>query len=323
MQDGYGRIINYLRVSVTDKCNLRCVYCMPPEGVERTPHDQILSFEETLRICAAAAGLGINKIKITGGEPLVRRGLASFIHSLKHQRNIKTVTLTTNGLTLSDFLKELLDAGLDAVNISLDTLNNTCFRRITRSNDLQKVIHSIEDACKTQLTIKINCVPMRGVNENDIVPLAELARQTEIIVRFIELMPIGLGSDFSPIPQDEIFEQLQSAFGVLTPSDEQFGNGPAAYYSAAGFIGKIGFISALSHNFCGMCNRLRLTGTGLLKPCLSSDAGIDLKAIIRDGGGDAEIADAIRAAVMAKPARHNFRSDNNQHKKKNMFRIGG
>jgi cyclic pyranopterin phosphate synthase len=296
---------------------------MPTGGIERVTHSETLRFEETLMICAAAARLGINKFKVTGGEPLVRRGLTTFIRSLKHCEGIKTVTLTTNGFVLDDFLDELLDAGLDAVNISLDTLDEVVFRRITRSDAFEKVMLAIEKARKTRLVLKINCVPLRGVNENDVVKLAEFARQAKITVRFIELMPIGLAADFLPIPQAEIIDRLQRVFGVLTLFYGQLGNGPASYYSAAGFAGKIGFISALSHNFCGACNRLRLTATGLLKPCLSSDTSVDLKAVIRGGGSGADIEDAIRSAVMIKPAHHDFYAESNQHKQKNMFRIGG
>jgi cyclic pyranopterin phosphate synthase len=331
MQDGFGRTIDYLRVSVTDKCNLRCIYCMPPEGVEWVPHSEVLSFEETLRICGVAAALGVSKVKVTGGEPLVRRGLTAFIRSLKRTPGIESVTLTTNALVLCDFLNELVDAGLDAVNISLDTLDADVFRCITRSGGFENVLRAIDMARRARLAIKINCVPMRGINEGDIVPLAELARHEKMAVRFIELMPLGLGANLAPVPEVEIFERLQQALGALRTFDGRLGNGPAAYYSAAGFAGKIGFISAISHGFCGACNRLRLTGTGLLKPCLASDAGVDLKAILRGGGGgggDEAISKALSAAALLKPMRHDFyqgsgNKQHSQHEKKNMFRIGG
>jgi cyclic pyranopterin phosphate synthase len=324
MQDGFGRTIDYMRVSVTDKCNLRCIYCMPPEGVEWVPHSEILSFEEMLRICAAAVELGINKFKITGGEPLVRRGLTSFIRSLKRVRGIESVTLTTNALVLGDFLDEIVDAGIDAVNISLDTLNAEVFRHITRSDGFEKVMRSVRLALNSRLTLKINCVPARGVNDDDIVPLAELARRENIAVRFIELMPLGLGANLFPVPQAEVFERLRQAFGDLQAFDGQLGNGPASYYSAAGFVGKIGFISAISHNFCGFCSRLRLTSAGILRPCLASDMGVDLKAVIRSGGDAAAITGTLRAAILLKPMMHDFyKNGGNQHKKNSMFRIGG
>jgi cyclic pyranopterin phosphate synthase len=325
MQDGFGRTIDYLRVSVTDKCNLRCIYCMPPEGVEWIPHSEVLTFEETLRICAVAAKLGVNKVKVTGGEPLVRRGLTAFIRSLKMVRGIESVTLTTNALLLGGFLDQLVDAGIDAVNISLDTLDSGTFRYITGSDGFEKVLRSVGMSLRANLAVKINCVPMRGVNDDDIVPLAELARHERTAVRFIELMPLGLGATLTPVPEAEIFERLEQSLGVLRAFDGRLGNGPASYYSAAGFAGKIGFISAASHSFCGACNRLRLTGTGLLKPCLASDIGVDLKALARGGGNDEAIAEAFSAAVMLKPMRHDFYkiNGNAQHRQKNMFRIGG
>ncbi|MDR0663826.1 MAG: GTP 3',8-cyclase MoaA [Spirochaetaceae bacterium] len=321
MQDGFGRNIDYLRVSVTDKCNLRCVYCMPPDGVKQVRHSDMLRFEEVLRVCSAAARLGVCGVKVTGGEPLVRRGLTGFIRALKQSACLKNVTLTTNGLLLSGFLDELLEAGIDAVNVSLDTLNKDVFRAITRSDGFEQVLYSIHAAQEASISLKINAVPMRGVNEADIVPLAELARQKNVHVRFIELMPLGLGARILPIPQAEVKAALTQAFGTLEKFEGRLGNGPASYYSAAGFAGKIGFISALSHSFCGSCNRLRLTGTGLLKTCLSSDIGVDLKAVIRSGGSDAAIDAAFRSAVMLKPAGHDFHT--NQHVKKNMYSIGG
>jgi cyclic pyranopterin phosphate synthase len=310
---------------------------MPPEGVEWIPHSEVLTLEETLRVCAVAASLGVSKVKVTGGEPLVRRGLITFVRSLKRMRGIESVTLTTNALLLGDFLDQLVEAGIDAVNISLDTLDEGTFRYITGSDGFEKVLRSVRAALKTALAVKINCVPMRGVNDGDIVRLAELARREDLAVRFIELMPLGLGASLTPLPEAEIFERLERAFGVLRAVHGPLGNGPARYYSAAGFAGKIGFISATSHCFCHSCNRLRLTGTGLLKPCLASDAGVDLKAIVRGGGDDVAIAEAFRAAVMLKPGRHDFYQDghsrsgstlgnsrgNNRHREKNMFRIGG
>jgi cyclic pyranopterin phosphate synthase len=321
MLDGFGRTIDYLRVSVTDRCSLRCVYCMPPEGVEMTEHGDILSFEEALRVCKAAAGLGIRRFKVTGGEPLVRRGIAPFIRALKHTAGVETVTLTTNGVALADFLDSLIEAGIDGVNVSLDTLNEAVFRRITRSDNFDKVLRSINAALDTRLALKLNCVPVRGLNEDDIVPLAEFARERAAAVRFIELMPLGLGAALLPMPRAEIFDRLRNAFGELTHCNSRLGNGPAEYYGAAGFAGKIGFISPISHNFCDRCNRLRLTGAGILKPCLSSDAGVDVRAILRGGGDDAAITEAVCAAVTLKPVRHDFSI--NSHEEKNMFRIGG
>jgi cyclic pyranopterin phosphate synthase len=296
---------------------------MPPEGVEMTAHGDILSFEEALRVCKAAAGLGIRKFKVTGGEPLVRRGIIPFIRALKRTAGVENVTLTTNGVALADFLDSLVEADVNGVNVSLDTLDAAVFRRITRSDSFDAVLRSINAARNTSLVLKLNCVPVRGLNEDDIVPLAELARERAAAVRFIELMPLGLGEALSPVPRAEIFDRLRNAFGELSRCESQLGNGPAEYYCVAGFAGKIGFISALSHNFCDRCNRLRLTGTGVLKPCLSSDAGVDIRAVLRGGGDDAAVTEAVRAAVMLKPARHDFSINSGGHGKKNMFRIGG
>jgi cyclic pyranopterin phosphate synthase len=296
---------------------------MPPNGVKQVRHSDMLSFEEALRICSAAARLGVRGVKVTGGEPLVRKGLIGFIRALKQSAGIENVTLTTNGILLADFLDELLRAGIDAVNVSLDTLNKDVFRAITRSDGFEQVMYSIRMAQEAGIPLKINAVPMRGVNEADIVPLAELARQKDVHVRFIELMPLGLGAGILPVPQAEVASALERAFGILKKFDGRLGNGPASYYSAAGFDGKIGFISALSHSFCRFCNRMRLTGTGLLKTCLSSDIGVDLRALIRTGGSDAEIDAAFRSAVMLKPTGHDFHTSGNQHAKENMYSIGG
>jgi cyclic pyranopterin phosphate synthase len=341
MEDGFGRTIDYLRVSVTDRCNLRCAYCMPPEGIEWVPHAEVLSFEETLRVCSAAASLGISRVKVTGGEPLVRRGLHGFISALKRTSGISAVSLTTNGLLLGGALGSLIEAGLDAVNISLDTLREPVFRRLTGSDGFREVMRSVEAALSVSagqaasgrassarpLSVKINCVSIRGVNEEDIVPLALLARDNRVCVRFIELMPLGLGASLCPVPETEVFARLSEALGGLKEAEgNRLGNGPAVYYEAPGFAGKIGFISALTHRFCPSCNRIRLTGTGLLKPCLASAESVDIKKIMRGGGSGFELAEAFREAVRRKPARHDFGADESSgsaHTGKRMYSIGG
>jgi cyclic pyranopterin phosphate synthase len=340
MEDGFGRTIDYLRVSVTDRCNLRCAYCMPQEGVEWVPHTEVLSFEEHLRACSAAASLGISSVKVTGGEPLVRRGLGGFIGALKRIPGIGAVSLTTNGLLLGGALESLIGAGLDAVNISLDTVRESVFRRLTGSDGFRDVMRSVEAALSAgagqaasgggspayTLSVKINCVPIRGVNEADIVPLALLARENSVCVRFIELMPLGLGASLRPVPGTEVFARLGEALGGLREEEGRLGNGPAVYYGVPGFAGKIGFISPLTHRFCSSCNRIRLTGTGLLKPCLASAESVDIKAIMRDGGSDADLAEAFREAVRRKPARHDFGADKSgaqAHTGKRMYSIGG
>ncbi|GHV42765.1 GTP 3',8-cyclase MoaA [Spirochaetia bacterium] len=316
MIDPFGRNLDYLRVSITDRCNLRCVYCMPPSGVEWKPHGSMLSFEEMLRLCGIMAGLGIRKIKVTGGEPLVRKGTAFFIRSLKAIPEIEQVTLTTNGLLLDSFLGEAGDAIPDAFNISLDTLDAERFARITRSvpensggsaeSLLKKILRVMDDLLKKNIPLKINCVPVRSFNEEDIVPIAALARDKNIAVRFIELMPLGIASALRPVSNNEVAAMLEKQFGPLTPFSGLLGNGPARYYTVKGFLGKVGFISPLSHKFCESCTRLRLSSEGMLKPCLSSDIGMDLRLLLRSNASDEELRAAIMELVSKKPWAHTF-----------------
>ena len=340
--DSFGRTLDYLRVSITDRCNLRCVYCMPEEGVEWKPHDSMLKFEETLRLCRIMAALGIRKVRVTGGEPLVRRGVASFVKELKAIPGIEKVTLTTNGFLLGAYIEEaeaLSPASFpDGVNISLDALDGERFRRITRTEGAlpEDILPHIESLLEKRIQVKINCVPVRGFNEEEIVPLAGLARDREIAVRFIELMPLGSAAGFKPITGTETAAFLEKAFGALVPStgiDLKLpveGSGPAVYYSLPGFKGKIGFINPVSHGFCETCNRLRLTSEGLLKPCLSSAYAVDLRALLRGGASDDEIAGAVKEAASKKPAFHTLSpvygtslEETVKRHKDGMFGIGG
>jgi len=306
--DPFGRILDYLRVSVTDRCNLRCVYCMPPEGVSWKPHDTMLTFEEILRLCGIMADLGIRKIRVTGGEPLVRRGMASFLGKLKDIRGIERVALTTNGFLLAAYLDEAepLNALPAGVNISVDALDPERFRRITRHETAgpAEILPLVGRLLEKHIQVKINCVPIRGFNEEDIVPLAALARDKDIAVRFIELMPLGSAAAFEPVPGKEIAALLEKHYGDLVPCADVQGSGPALYYSLPGFTGKIGLINALSHGFCETCNRLRLTSGGLLKPCLSNDLSLDLRELLRRGASDGELSAAINSAVFKKPRFH-------------------
>ncbi len=306
MYDLQNRNIDYLRVSVTDRCNLRCVYCMPAMGVTPVTHDEILTYEEIVRVCDCASNLGVRKIKLTGGEPLVRPGFVGLVRAVKALPLIEQVTLTTNGVLLYDMLDELSDAGLDAVNISLDTLNEEQFRKITRRDELNHVTKAIYKALEKNIKVKINVLPVRELNGGGLAEIAMLAKENLIDVRFIELMPIGCGSGLTPIYSEEIKEELQHAFGSLTPFDGVTGNGPAVYYSLPGFKGKIGFISAVSHEFCAACNRVRLTSTGFLKLCLDYNTGVDLKGPLRSGVGNEELTQLIQDAILNKPIHHNF-----------------
>ncbi len=248
--DTFGRVIDYLRVSITDRCNLRCVYCMPPEGVEWKPHNTMLKFEEILRACGIMAGLGIRKIKVTGGEPLVRRGAAAFIQNLNALPGIEKVTLTTNGLLLGAYLDEAetqgYSAGVDGVNISLDALNPRRYGQISRNEgtDPAVILSLIDRLLDKGIAVKLNCVPIRSFNEDEILPISALAKDKNIAVRFIELMPLGSAGTLEPVPGGEIAALLEKNYGTLTPFSGIMGNGPAVYYSLPDFTGKTGFINA-------------------------------------------------------------------------------
>ena len=312
--DAFGRKCNYLRISVTDRCNLRCVYCMPPEGVEWKRHEDILTFEEILRIVRIMAGLGVQNVKVTGGEPLLRRGLPLFLEQLNHVSGINKVTLTTNGILLGAFLDEADKNGyavVDGVNISLDALDSERYRKVTRCENLQELktgsvtlLYLIDRLLEKQITVKINCVIIRNLNEEEIFPLALLAKDKNIIVRFIELMPFGSGAGLQPVSGAEAALQIEKAFGILTPFEGVSGSGPAVYYSLPGFAGKIGFINAVTHGFCETCNRLRLTSDGFLRLCLSSELGVDLRKLLRSGIDDKEIVHIITEVVTRKPRFH-------------------
>lgn len=304
MLDGRSRNIDYLRISVTDRCNLRCVYCMPEEGVEWLPHEEILSYEDILRLCRIFAGLGVTKFKLTGGEPLARKGLEQLVAGIREIPTTTSVTLTTNGVLLKEQLPALLAAGLDGVNISLDTLDRERYRMLTRRDELGAVLESLDAALKAPgLNVKLNCVPA-GDNRNDWLELTALARGTSLAVRFIELMPLGLGRGLSPCTEELVRGRLEQVYGSMTPYEGMLGNGPCRYYSLPGFQGKIGFISAMSHQFCHGCNRVRLTATGFLKTCLQYHSGVELRPLLLKS--DCELEEEIRTAVLQKPAAHQF-----------------
>ena len=324
MLDRYGRNINYLRISLTDRCNLRCVYCMPEEGIHQIPRTEILDTDEIVRVCRAASELGISKIKLTGGEPLVRRICIPLVKELKALPGISQVTLTTNGILLAEQLPELMEAGLDAVNISLDTLAAETFERITRRSALPQVLQGLEKALSyPSLKVKVNCVPTFQP-EADLIQIAGLARENLLHVRFIEMMPIGLGKEFTARGEEQIKVVLERAYGSMTPTGERLGYGPCHYYTLENFQGRIGFISALSHKFCDSCNRVRLTSTGFLKGCLQFENGADLKALIRGGCSDETLKAAIEKVIYEKPAGHNFQEEKKGNEESHiMAQIGG
>lgn len=325
MTDGVGRTIDYLRISVTDKCNLRCRYCMPANGVERIPHEELLTLEEIHRIVRVLSEMGITRVRLTGGEPLVRKNLIKLVEDIHALPDIQSITMTTNGILLAEQAAKLREAGLDGVNISLDTLREEVYDRITGYGLLGKVLEAVETAKQHGLQIKINCVPCLEFNEEDLIQIAGLAREQAIDVRYIELMPVGCGRDYHGIPTDEVLERLESVYGKGIPWKGQRGNGPAYYYSFENFQGKIGFISPMSHQFCNECRRIRLTAEGQMKLCLHYNQGIELKPLLRGGASDEEIRQAVSEALLHKPRAHDFahgmeQEDSEQRK---MVQIGG
>jgi len=321
MNDRFGREIDYMRISITDKCNLRCKYCMPC-SLPNIPHDNILRYEELLRICRAAVTLGINRFKVTGGEPLVRKGAVDFIARLKAEPGVQNVTLTTNGTLLSGALPGLITAGVDGVNISLDVADPEEYRALTGADHAKDVLEAIAQCEKSGIRTKVNCV-MYTDNVDQYVPLAMLARDMAVDVRFIELMPIGHGRAFSGPDGDTLLMRLQKLYPDLQYVDEKRGNGPAVYYKSALLKGHIGFIGANSHQFCSSCNRVRITSTGELKPCLCYEATVDLRTLIRDGATDAELVQTIADAVYNKPAAHCFSEADDVTEYRMMNQIGG
>ena len=318
LTDGCGRKITYLRVSLTDKCNLRCRYCVPPEGVKMLDHADILSHEELLRIIGILVSLGVSKVRFTGGEPLVRKGAMNLIRNVSSLDGAPSLCLTTNGVMLESFLPELLDAGVRDINISLDTLRDSVYEQITGSDDLRSVLKSVDACYEAGVNLKINAVPLNGVNEPDLPALAGLARDRRIDVRFIELMPIGCATCCEGIPNSEVRRVLDSEYGAAAVVSGVAG-GPATYITYDGFAGRVGFISPMSHAFCSECNRVRLTCDGMLKLCLASPECLDLKSLIRSGAGDDDIASAIKDALLRKPASHDLKFTDDR----NMIGIGG
>ena len=306
MLDRFGRTIDYARISITDRCNLRCVYCMPESGIPLFAHAGALTFEEIERAVRILAGLGIRHIRVTGGEPMARRGCLTLIEKIASVPGIDSVSMTTNGLLLRGHMKEARAAGLSAVNISIDTTDPILYERITRGGDVRIAMDALDEAIDAGLVTKVNAVPVRGYNDGDLVSVARLAEKRPIAVRFIELMPVGCAKGLTAIPTDEVRAMLTHALGTLQPDDGAHGHGPAVYFRPDGFAGSVGFIGALSREFCAGCNRVRVTSDGFVKLCLNRPDGIDLRALLRSDAGDGDIEAAVRDAIYNKPARHGF-----------------
>ena len=322
MFDSKGRNIHYLRLSVTDLCNLRCRYCMP-DGVDKLEREDILTYEEFLRLAALFAQCGVDTVRVTGGEPLVRKGVEQLVKGLKAIPGIRKVTMTTNAVLLEQQLPALLEAGLDSVNISLDTLDPALFAKITARDAFAAVQAGIHAALESGIPVKLNCVPQVGVNEGELESLAAFAQEHPLQVRFIEMMPIGFGAGLPCLSGPELLERFYRRWPRLQPvTGAAFGNGPAVYYSAPGWRGSIGLIAAVHGKFCASCNRVRLTSQGFLRPCLASETGCDLRALLRGGADDARLRTAIRETIWSKPREHHF-EDRYMPATRSMYRIGG
>jgi cyclic pyranopterin phosphate synthase len=324
LSDSFQRPINYLRISVTDRCNLRCVYCMPEEGVPMLAHFDILSYEEIFTIVKAASELGVNKVRLTGGEPLVRAGLADLVRLLAGLKSINDISLTTNGILLERYAAELKEAGLMRVNVSLDTLQPDKFRRITRRGYLEDTLNGIEAARSAGLNpVKINVVVMAGLNDDEVQDFARKTVDDGWHVRFIELMPTSGGDAIAAklVSAAEIRKRLEP-LGELEPWRTDVGNGPAKYFRLPGASGTIGFITPVTEHFCYQCNRLRLTADGKLRPCLLNEEEIDLREPLRGGASAAELKGLIEKAIAGKPKGHHL-SGGSRHQGRPFSQVGG
>ncbi len=305
--DSFGRRINYLRVSLTDRCNFRCVYCMPEHGAHFAPREELLKDDELLRVIEAAAAAGFEKIRLTGGEPTIRRNLVELVAGIAATPGIREISMTTNALRLKDQAEALKAAGLTRVNISIDSLDADKFRSMTRGGDLRRVWAGIEEAERVGFTpLKLNTVVVRGLNDDEVCDLARLTVERPWQLRFIEMMPLaGVGNlaDTSVVASAEIIRRLEGEFGALEFVG-WFGSDPARTYRLPGAQGTLGFISSVTEPFCATCNRMRLTADGKLHLCLLRDNELDLRAALRSGAGDEEIQALIRQAVFIKPWGH-------------------
>ena len=318
MHDKKGRTIDYLRVSLTDRCNLRCVYCMPEDGVDKKVHEDILRFEQVEKIITASAALGIKKVRFTGGEPLILKGLDKLIAHTASMPSINDISITTNGILLADQAKDLNKAGLKRVNISLDTLKADKFHAITRFGDINKVFSAIDKCLSLDMVpIKINTVLMKGMNDDEIGDFIELTKDMPIQIRFIELMPIGEGFKYfekCSMKVEEILERFPELVQIKDDSRV------ASVYKMPGAKGSIGLISPISCKFCSDCNRIRLTSVGTIKPCLHSAEEINLIPYLDD---EQELINVIKNAVFNKPAEHHLETERKSETSKMMYQIGG
>ena len=323
MLDRYGRVINYLRISVTDRCNLRCCYCMP-EGVQDVGMKNILTFEEIWEIVRTGVSLGITHIRITGGEPLMRKGCVDLIRGIREIPGVETITMTTNGVLLENYGKQLKEAGVDGVNISLDTLDPEEFYKITGKRELQEVLAGIRAAKTAGLPVKLNAVNRK---ELDPIPLVRYAQEENLPIRFIEMMPVGYGKKYVGRSNEELRETLEAVCGnaeCMTNREElsRMGSGPAVYYQFSDLKVPVGFISAIHGKFCDTCNRVRLTAEGYLKLCLCYDEGEDLRRVLREGEKE-NLRTIMERTIFRKPAAHCFEHPAEMTETHEMVKIGG
>ncbi len=326
MTDAYQREITYLRVSVTDRCNLRCVYCMPEEGIDWAPREDLLSYEELLRIVTVAARRGLRKVRITGGEPLVRRGIVGFVEMLSRVPGLSQIAMTTNGVFLSSCAADLYQAGLRQINVSLDSLDPATFSRIVRRDLFHQVWDGIEAAERAGFSpIKINVVLQQGVNHHEVIDFARLTLRKPYHVRFIEFMPCAQWETWVQTykPFTPTRDEIEARFGPLIPVQSGPDAGPAENMRIAGAPGVIGFIHAVSHDFCDTCNRLRLTAEGAIRPCLFSPIAVDFKTALRSGCDDREIDRLFDLALRIKPEYHELDMIPHEKKLASMVNIGG
>ena len=318
MKDKAGREIDYMRISITDRCNLRCKYCMPGD-IETTDMANLLTYEEIAKVTETAASLGIRHIRLTGGEPLVRRGCVDLVKKIKNISGIDTVGMTTNGVLLAEHARALKEAGLDSVNVSLDTLDETEFQRLTGRDELKSVLAGIGAVQEVEIPVKINTVHYKNLDWRAVLAYAD---ERQIPVRFIEMMPIGYGAAYTGKSNEELFRQIEDCYGNAAEAGKH-GAGPAVYYHFPGLNIEVGFISAIHHKFCESCNRIRLTSEGYLKLCLCYEKGVDLRAVLRDPEKGQALQEVMKKAILEKPVEHCFEQISEMTEHKAMVRIGG
>lgn len=323
MKDKFNREIDYLRISVTDNCNLRCIYCMEESHKEFLNANEKLSSDEIYKIVDQCAEFGIRKIRITGGEPLVRPDIVKLIGKINEIKGIEEIYLTTNGIFLLDKIEELVKNGLKGVNISLDSLQEERFKKLTRVGQLSKVLEGIDKCLNLGVKVKLNTVLIDDINKDEIMDFVNLTFNAPIDVRFIELMPIGIGSEHKGVPNEEVMEVIKSNYKEFEEGIKNKSDGPATYVKLNGAIGKVGFISAISNCFCNECNRIRVTADGFLKQCLHFNYGVDLRELLRKGISNEALEAVIYNNIFNKPEKHLFMEKSKHKEIRYMNEIGG